>query len=189
MTPSNFPGPKFEVMTPPSPVTFQSGPASSILPHTTMPSSYVPLHHEESKFQMSAGPLSLPKSLGYNPMPLFSVALTNTSIGMTTFGDFGPLRSDSLTTQCKMMPVWSESTPLAHMGLDLPADIVKVQKFAILKISPMKEGIKLEKKFSWWIFPAIFNVVYGDYFPTSRYRTSMNTCLLCHPYAVLFQWR
>lgn len=123
MTPSNFPGPKFEVMTPPSPVTFQSGPASSILPHTTMPSSYVPLHHEESKFQMSAGPLSLPKSLGYNPMPSFSVAPTNTSIGMTTFGDFGPLRSDSLTTQCKMMPVRSESTPLAHMGHDLPADI------------------------------------------------------------------
>ena len=101
------------------------------------------------QFQMSAGPLSLPKSLGYNPMPSFSVAPTNTSIGMTTFGDFGPLRSDSLTTQCKMMPVRSESTPLAHMGHDLPADIVKVQKFAILKISPMKEGIKLEKKFSW----------------------------------------
>ena len=123
MTPTSFPGPKFEVMTPPSPVTFHSGPASSILPHTTMPSSYVPLHHEENKFQMSTGPLSLPKSLGYNAMPSFSAAPSNTSIGMTTFGDFGPLRSDSLTTQCKMMPVRSESTPLAHMGHDLPTDI------------------------------------------------------------------
>ena len=98
-----------------------------------MPSSYVPLHHEESKFQMSAGPLSLPKSLGYNPMPSFSVAPTNTSIGMTTFGDFGPLRSDSLTTQCKMMPVRSESTPLAHMGHDLPADICKSTEIRSIK--------------------------------------------------------
>ena len=127
MTPSNFPGPKFEVMTPPSPVAFQSGPGNGILPHTTtIPSSYMPLHHDDSKYQMSAAcPLSLPKTLSYNAMPSFSAAPPSiTSIGMSTFGgDFGALRGDPLTTQCKMMPVRSESTPLAHMAHDLPADI------------------------------------------------------------------
>ena len=123
MTPGSFPGPKFEVMTPPSPVTFHSGSVNSVLPHTTIPSSYVPLHHDENKYQLSSGPLSLPKSLSYNAMPSFSATPSNTTIGMTTFGDFGAIRADSLTTQCKMMPVRSESTPLAHIAHDLPTDI------------------------------------------------------------------
>ena len=120
MTPSNFPGPKFEVMTPPSPVAFHGG---SVLPHTTIPNSYVPLHHDDNKFQMSGAPLSLPKTLSYNAMPSFSAAPIHTTIGMSSYGDFGPLRSDSLTTQCKMMPVRSESAPLAHMTHDLASDI------------------------------------------------------------------
>ena len=102
MTPSSFPGPRFEINMPPSPRYHTNGVLS-------LPAQSSYLHQQESKYQPSSAPLAMPKSL-YNPLPsLSSAAMT----GLTYCEPSFSLMSDLPTTQSKIHSLHN-STPLTH---------------------------------------------------------------------------
>lgn len=107
MTPSSFPGPRFEINMPPSPSPRYHNNGVLSLPQST----YLPLQ-QESKFQPSSAPLAMPKST-YNPLPpLSSAAVSGLSYCEPVNTNFA-LMSEALTTQSKIHPL-QNSTPLTH---------------------------------------------------------------------------